>query len=76
MRAAQNTFEEDQEREEQRQSDLFHELFGGGSRDGEREVGGGVRHRRYRHGEDDDDYDERERRRRDSRDRYLPDRYY
>ena len=72
LRSAQDTFEADQEREEERQSDLFHELFG----NKEREVD--VRHKRYRHGEDDDDDDhyEREGRRRASRDRYLPDRYY
>ena len=67
----QDTFEEDQEREEARQSDLFDELFvrrGGGK---EREVG--VRHKRYRHEEEDDYDDEREGRRHD---RYLPDRYY
>ena len=74
LRAAQDTFEEDQEREEGRQSDLFHELFGhrGGGRD--REVG--VRHKRHRHEEEDDYKDEREGRRRSSGDRYLPGRYY
>ena len=46
LRAAQDTFEEDQEREEARQSDLFHELFGRRGGVKEREVG--VRHKRYR----------------------------
>ena len=72
LRAAQDTFEQDQEREEARQSDLFNELFGRRGSGKQREVG--VRHKRYRP-EDEDDYED-EGRRRSSRDRYLPDRYY
>ena len=72
LRAAQDTFEQDQEREEARQSDLFHELFGRRGGGKQREVG--VRHKRYRP-EDEDDYED-EGRRRSGRDRYLPDRYY